>query len=116
MKSIQNFPKSGVIDSLHYALDLDQIINAEVMAGSGMSILHRNLQKRVASFSHITRKNYPSPERKRCESHIDIGLKSQNPDRTIKRSDSQSPVRPKSQFLAFKETSSKGSHESPNIA
>jgi hypothetical protein len=116
MKSILSFPKSGVIDSLHYALDLDQINSAEGMAGSGISMLHRNLQKRVASLSHITRKNSPSPEKKRCESHSDIRLESQNRDRTIKRSDSQSLVRPKSQFLAVKETSSKGSHESPNIA
>jgi hypothetical protein len=83
-----------------------------------MSILHRNLQRRVASFTYTTNKISPNPHKKpkRCESHSDIRLRSQNPDRTMKRSGSQSPVRPKSQFLALKVTSSKGSHGSPNIA
>lgn len=44
------------------------------------------------------------------------GLESQNPDRKIKRSESQSLVPRKSKFLAPKLASSKGSHESQNIA
>jgi hypothetical protein len=120
MKSILNFPKSGVIDSLHGALDLDQIFSQEGMVGSGMSIFHRNLQRRVASYTYITSKISPNPDKKpkRCESHSDIRLGSQNPDREMKRSgsQSQSPIRKISQFLALKVTSGKGPHESPNIA
>ena len=86
MKSMVSFPKSGVVDCLHGALDLDQIVSSYGMdtskRGSGMSDLHRNLQRRIANHNEDISKSNPNPYKKtkRSESHSHIGLEFSAPN------------------------------------